>query len=146
MSRLALSVLLYYHAKSTRYYHDVEGVSHSSFMYGAAAMNDPRSHAQFLSHPGCVGEPREWMLQRFEELVFHNGQPVFLKPEREVDDSEPVAPGTDPALLAGDSTDLRLPLAQRRFHNLHDAAAWIEQNWPDSDLETNHPMTWRAGN
>ena len=52
----------------------------------------------------------------------------------------------DAARLAGDSTDLRLPLAQRRFHNLHDAAAWIELNWPDFDLETNHPLTWRAGN
>ena len=52
--------------------------------------------------------------------------------------------GADAARLAGDSTDLRLPLAQRQFHNLHDAAAWIEQNWPDFDLETNHPMTWRT--
>jgi hypothetical protein len=34
--------------------------------------------------------------------------------------------------------------APRRFHNLHDAAAWIQQNWPDFDLETNHPVTWRS--
>lgn len=28
--------------------------------------------------------------------------------------------------------------------NLHDAATWIQQNWPDFDLETNHPVTWRG--
>ena len=32
----------------------------------------------------------------------------------------------------------------RRFHNLHDAAAWIQQNWPDFDLEATHPVIWRG--
>jgi hypothetical protein len=36
------------------------------------------------------------------------------------------------------------PSPPRRFHNIYDAAKWIEQNWPDFDLESNHPITWRG--
>ena len=89
-----------------------------------------KSFATLLSHPGCVGELREWMLPRFEELVLHEGRAVFLRPE--VGFEEP-ADATQPE---------NIPLPPRRFHNLHEAAAWIEQNWPDFDLETNHPVTW----
>jgi hypothetical protein len=86
-----------------------------------------RALATLLSHPGCVGELRLPLLQRFEELVLYDGRSVFLKPKkpngiRTVQDQVP----------------------PRRFHNLHDAAAWIQQNWPDFDLETNCPATWRG--
>ncbi len=109
-----------------------------------AAFLNPRKIMELSSHPSCVGKPREYLLQRFEELVLHNSQHVFLKPEGVGDAGEAKSPGADADRLAGDSTDLRLPLARRRFHNLHDAAAWIEQNWPDFDLEYQHPVTWRA--
>ncbi len=94
-------------------------------------MSDQRSLARLLSHPGCVDELREILIQRFEELVFHDGKHVFLpkpEPEAEAETSqvpEPVPPS-------------------RQFHNLHDAAAWIQLNWHDFDLETNHPVTWRG--
>ncbi|MCY2967429.1 MAG: hypothetical protein NT069_27975 [Planctomycetota bacterium] len=88
----------------------------------------PRSVAKLMSHPGCVGELRELLLQRFEELLFHDGQPVYLKPE--------------PAANAATTPVTNPP--PRRFHNLHDAAAWIQHNWPDFDLETNHPLIWRS--
>ena len=125
---------------------DLSTLDSNSLRVCLAAISNPRLIMAVSSHPGCVGKPREYLLQRFEELVLHNGQHVFLKPEGVGDAGDSKSPGADVARLAGDSTDLRLPLAQRRFHNLHDAAAWIEQNWPDFDLETNHPMTWRAGN
>ena len=32
----------------------------------------------------------------------------------------------------------------RRFHTVHDAAAWIQHNWPDFDLEATHPVVWRG--
>jgi hypothetical protein len=84
--------------------------------------------AKLLSHPACVGEQREPLLKRFEELVLYDGKPVFLKPE--------ATEGKKRKKPAGDQ------LPPRRFHNLHDAAAWIQQNWPDFDLETNCPVTW----
>jgi serine/threonine protein kinase len=91
-------------------------------------ISSPRSLAKLLSHPGCVGSRREALLQRFDELVFYDGRPVFLKPEKS--EETPVA-----------SQD---PMPPRRFHNLHDAVAWIQQNWPDFDLEMNCPATWRG--
>jgi hypothetical protein len=93
----------------------------------AVVMSSPRSLAKLLSHPACVAGQRDVLLTRFEELVLHDGKPVFLKPEG--------ADGEQPA-------DEQPP--PRRFHNLHDAAAWIQQNWPDFDLETNCPVTWRG--
>ena len=65
------------------------------------------------------------LLARFEELVLYGGQAAFLKPESH---GEEHAAHEQP----------------RRFHNLHDAAGWIQQNWPDFDLETNCPVTWRG--
>jgi hypothetical protein len=93
----------------------------------ADAISSPRSLARLLSHPACVGDQREALLQRFEELVFYAGKPVFSKAE--TDDEE--QPAADHA-------------PERRFHNLHDVAAWIQNNWPDFDLETNCPATWRG--
>jgi hypothetical protein len=107
------------------------------FCFAVAAMLKPKTLAKLLSHPGCLGvergsrrEPREFMLQRFEELLFHNGEPVYLKPEV-----------SDESTSANAQTS---PPPPRGFHNLHDAAAWIQQNWPDFDLETNHPVKWRS--
>jgi hypothetical protein len=93
----------------------------------ARSISSPRSLAKLLSHPSCVEDQRQGLLHRFEELVFYDGKPVFLTPES--------ADGEQPAHEQPPS---------RRFHNLHDAAAWIQQNWPDFDLETNCPVTWRG--
>jgi serine/threonine protein kinase len=93
----------------------------------ARSISSPRSLANLLSHPTCVAKQREVLLKRFEELVFHDGKPVFLK-SVETDGEKP----------AGD------PSAAREFHNLHDAAAWIQKNWPDFDLEATCPVTWRG--
>ena len=89
--------------------------------------SNPRSLAKLLSHPGCVGTLRQVMLSQFEELALHGGQPVLSQAGKQ--DGEPPTPGSMP---------------QRQFHNLHEAAAWIQSNWPDFDLETNHPVNWRA--
>jgi serine/threonine protein kinase len=92
----------------------------------ARYISSSRSLAKLLSHPGCVGQPRESLLQRFEELAVYDGKPVFLKPD-----------ATDGKNAPSEQSP------PRRFHNLHDAAAWIQQNWLDFDLETNCPVTWR---
>lgn len=68
---------------------------------------------------------------------------MITKPEGEEGADGAKTPETVAARPARNA-DVATP--ERRFHNLHDAAAWIEQNWPAFDLETNHPMTWRAGN
>ncbi|HEV3302565.1 MAG TPA: protein kinase [Planctomycetaceae bacterium] len=101
----------------------------------------PRSLATLLSHPGCVSDLRRRLLDRFEELVFYDGKAIFPRPQnrggfgfRGMGESESEAEkkpgGPQPPA--------------RRFHNLADAAAWIQQNWPDFDLETNCPATWRG--
>jgi Protein kinase domain len=93
----------------------------------ARSISSPRSMAKLLSHPACVAKQRDVLLKRFEELVFYDGKPVLLRP---------------------DATDRKKPdgaqFRQRRFHNLHDAGDWIQKNWPDFDLETNCPVTWRG--
>jgi hypothetical protein len=94
----------------------------------ARSISSPRSLAKLLSHPGCVKELRQGLLHRFEELVFFDGKPVFGKADDASAFCTPEIPGGK----------------QHRFHNLHDAAAWIQQNWPDFDLETNCPVTWRG--
>jgi hypothetical protein len=93
----------------------------------ARSISSPRSLAKLLSHPACVADQRDVLLKRFEELALHDGKPAFLKPD-----------ATDGKKPAGD------PPRPRRFHNLHDAAEWIQENWPDFDLETNCPVTWRG--
>jgi serine/threonine protein kinase len=93
----------------------------------ARSVSSARSLAKLLSHPGCVAEQRDVLLKRFEELVLHDGKPVFLKPD-----------ASDGKKPAGDQ------LPPRQFQNLHDAADWIQKNWPDFDLETNCPVTWRG--
>ena len=96
------------------------------------AMSEPQSVAQLLSHPGCVAESREWMLQRFEELVLYDGEPVFLKPE--VPDK--------PAAAASTADRIPAPVTPaRQFQTLPDVADWIARNWPDFDLEAKPPVT-----
>ena len=56
----------------------------------------------------------------FEELLFFDGKATFGK----VDDAR--------AFCAAEIPGGK----QHRFHNLHDAAAWIQKNWPDFDLES----------
>jgi hypothetical protein len=93
----------------------------------ARLISSPRSLAKLLSHPGCVALARGRLLQRFEEVVLYDGKSVFWK---------------ENALDEKTSSADQLP--SRQFHNLHDAAAWIQQNWPEFDLETNCPATWRG--
>jgi serine/threonine protein kinase len=94
------------------------------------AIHDRKQIARLLAHPACTGEIGGILLQRFEELVLHDGKPVFLKPE--------------PDSKASDDDKASITTPVRVFHNVHDAAAWIAKNWPDFDLETNHPVTWRG--
>jgi serine/threonine protein kinase len=106
------------------------------------SISSARSLATLLSHPGCVGVQREHLLQRFEELALYDGKAVF--PKLQVNPlGGRVGVGTDDEPEADSGTRPK-PAPSRRFHNIHDAAAWIQQNWPDFDLETNCPVTWRA--
>ena len=80
-----------------------------------------------------------------------NGQKEIRSPGR--DERSSVPAGTSRAL-----GDRNPPLKRRaifecpwrdkricRFHNLRDAVASIQQNWPDFDLEATHPVTSRDG-
>jgi serine/threonine protein kinase len=93
----------------------------------ARSIQAGRALARLLSHPACVGEQGNYLLQRFEELVLFDGKPVFLKDE--------------------DSTESKAAIEKlppRQFHAVCDAAAWIQKTWPDFDLEATCPATWRG--
>lgn len=111
----------------------VEPIRHLVF-----AASDPRALAKLLKHPGCNDDPREWMLMRFEELLFHEGKHVFLT----LPESEAESPAGDPGGLKPNRSPVKPPA--RRFHTIHDAAAWIEKNWPDFDLESTPEVQWRV--
>lgn len=105
------------------------------------AMTNARSVAALLSHPASVGHRQKWMLQRLEELLFHNGKSVFLKPFE-----MPGREGTVPRQREGttaNSESVKPPTP--RFRSVHDAADWIERNWPDFDLNATPAVTRRSG-
>ena len=103
--------------------------------YAVMATSNPKSLANLLSHPGCTDDPREWMLLRFEELLFHEGKHVLLRlPDSDQD--------SDDESSASDEAKREPP--PRRFHTTHDAAVWIQENWPDFDLEATPEVQWRG--
>ncbi len=139
-------------ATSSTYFDHMGNRVYDPLRSGTTAMINARSMGQLMQHPACIGEPRAWMLQRFEELVFYDGNSVFLNLpeedcERQGQDENPSS--AIPAANEnehGGLTPNRSPAEPppRRFHTVHDAAAWIQQNWPDFDLEATHPVTWRG--
>ena len=143
-SRVTMAMLLDFVSSNDHYYASEGGtldyVDGTRFV--AMGINEPKSIAYLLQHPGCIDRPREFLLQRFEELVFHNGERVFLPlPKNEVVSG----PTIDAARLAEETVAAAKPeLPSRRFHTIHDAADWIQHNWPDFDLEATHPVTWRG--
>jgi serine/threonine protein kinase len=111
---------------------DVTLIGLNPFWPGAMAMINGKSLASMLQHPSITGPLRDAMLQRFEELVLHDGQHVFLtlkEPNAKVQTSDPTK---------------QHPVPPRQFHNLHDASDWIQKNWPGFDLEATYPVTWRG--
>jgi hypothetical protein len=81
----------------------------------ARHFSSARSLAGLLSHPGKVVFPRRQV---------RSGTGGFAPRE-----AEGVQKPSPPP---------------RRFRNLYDTAEWIQKNWPDFDLETNCPATWRG--
>ncbi len=112
----------------------------------ARSITSQRSLAKLLSHPACVGESRESLLTRFEELVFYDGKPVFLTIRSANDSSNMLAKMRSKTESAEGKQPAHEQPPPRRFHNLHDAAVWIHRNWPDFDLEASCPATWRESN
>lgn len=87
-------------------------------------VNDAESIARWLMAPSCIGKLRESLMMRFEELVLHDGKPVFL-------------PDGGTGLDAGEAVERvgdRNGLT-RQFLTVYDAAKWIDTRWPDFDLE-----------
>jgi len=140
VSTEAMTILLDYQASSDRIYRSRWGtpiedslsdLEFGPFPSGVMAMTNARSLASLLEHPAATDGPRECMLQRLEELVFYDGQHYFLTlPDYESESSGLLQPKPE-----------RPP---RRFHDVYDAAEWIQKNWPDFDLEAAYPVTWRG--
>lgn len=129
-----LLILFDLHGLSNSFYDDsYSKYDLSPFFPAIMAMNDSRSFALLLQHPACVGELRECMLQRFEELVLLDGQRMFLP--------MPSKSSQGDSQLASATSE---PPPVRRFKTMHDAAEWIQQNWPDFDLDATHPVTFRG--
>jgi hypothetical protein len=122
----AITATLLDYSCSDAKYEVQEEVSPDEF---TAYISSPRSLARLLSHPGCVDGVRQSLLQRFEELVFYDGRRVWK-------------PQTYRGGRSGGTGGEVEPL--HKFRNVRDAAAWIQKNWPDFDLETNCPTTWRG--
>lgn len=110
--------------------------SHLDRMIGV--LSDGRFVAKLLQHPNAVDvyyaddAIRIRLLERFEELVLHDGKPLWSalreQESRDKDDPRPL-----------EASLLQLP--QRKFRTLDDAASWISSNWPDFDLEA----VWSPG-
>lgn len=83
-------------------------------------VDNPRVAADLMRHPACVENVQQHVLDRLEELVFHDGRAVYLHvhPDNPVSAVMPV--------------NMR---PERKFRTVDDAAAWIARNWPDFDLE-----------
>jgi hypothetical protein len=109
-----------------------------------------RTIAKLLAHPYCCRDARDILLKRFEELALYNGQPVFREPKPAPGNSETVvATGNTGAEIATDRTVAETgvkesPVPERQFRRIHDAAAWIERNWPDFDLDATLPVVWHV--
>ncbi len=101
--------------------------------------NDPRAIALTLQHPGCVGRLRECVILRMEELLFHNGERVLLPLTPETDEN-----GDEKQELVIPNELIKTSAPPRRFRSASDVSDWIEQHWPDFDLEATHPVTRRV--
>jgi len=134
--RSIIASLLDLYATSDRLHKDFDGFTHFEIFHEPTlGMVDRRMVAALLQQPGCCNEPREYLLQRFEELNFHDGRHVFL-----------IDPESESLAISAESS-VPQPKPEpppRRFHTIHDAAACIEKNWPDFDLEATMPATWRG--
>ncbi len=106
----------------------------ASHRFACLSMLNSRSMASRFQHPGCVDDLREFMLMRFEELLFHQGNSVYILVENA---SKSLV---SPITLEKQTTPLR------RISTLYDAAEWIIENWPDFDLEANQPVFWLGEN
>lgn len=79
ISSAAMINLLDLFATSNEYFKGENGSrDFRALNIAADAMSKPTSVARVFTHAGCVDEPREFLLQRFEELVLHDGKHVFL--------------------------------------------------------------------
>ena len=93
-----------------------------------------------LAHPACIGQPREWLLRRLDELVYYDGRRVLLSPPNELVDEFPEIMGLDAKRqdgeLIGTSENFEhRPEVVRHFRQILDVMNWAEKNLPDVDLE-----------
>ncbi|MFN9082756.1 MAG: serine/threonine protein kinase [Planctomyces sp.] len=112
--------------------------------------NDPRQIVDFLCHPAASGDMLDQLLRRLEELVLRDGR--SLNPHETHTSGFSEQYGMDPdrakietvdawvtrdQKLADGADEFSRPIMQmpprRRFMTIHDAAEWLEQNWPDFD-------------
>lgn len=113
--------------------------------------DDPRQIVDFLCHPKASNDTIAQLLPRLEELVLRDGRslnPVEVNSsgfsEQYCIDPDRTKIETVDVWLArnqnvsGDADEFAHPMVQqtqprRRFMTIHDAAEWLEQNWPDFD-------------
>jgi serine/threonine protein kinase len=94
---------------------------------------DEKTLVETLRHPGAIGKLRSCLLRRLEEVVFHEGRPVFseLEWQRPRDDER----GTVNDAVKSEWQTRHDALPPRKFLAVHDATAWLAKNRPDIDLE-----------
>ncbi len=81
-----------------------------------------------------MGMRREWLLMRLEELVFHQGEHVFLEIQDPNQAATSIAAADEPS--RSDRVMIRSETPKRRFQTIWNAVDWIETHWPDFVLDT----------
>ncbi len=104
-------------------------------------VSEAKHIAEMLPHPAAVGDVRETLLKRFEELLLYGGQHIFLTEKPEDESSE--SPGN--AERSGQTLGRSPEPPPRKFRTIHDAQIWIQQNWPDFNLDETPEVQWRGG-
>jgi hypothetical protein len=96
----------------------------------------------------AVGQMREALLKRFEELVLYGGQHIFLTVEPEEESSDTPASAELGGLMPGRSPEevqrTTPEPPPRKFRTIYNVQVWIQQNWPE-DFKPDaprSPMAW----
>jgi hypothetical protein len=88
---------------------------------------------------------RDLLLNRHEEQVRNDGPQIFLtvEPEEESSDATLSAElgGLTPDRSPGESGNSSEP-PPRKSHTIYDAQVWIQQNWPEFNLDETPEVEW----
>jgi predicted Ser/Thr protein kinase len=99
------------------------------------ATTDLATIADCLRHPACVGETRQMVLHRLEELAFPPGPTATRQQTMPVLVSGMVEPTAAAIVIAGQTALETKWERERKFRTTWDAVEWLHKNHPEIDLD-----------